>query len=59
MYIPPFMQWFWWLSWMFITPFIVFAVTILQWANYPGDVFLDYTFPPAVEAMGWGLELVS
>ncbi len=59
MWIPKFMEVFWKTCWFFITPIVIGVVTILSWASRAGDQFLGYEYPPAVQAMGWGLELVS
>lgn len=59
MELPSFMAWYWYLCWTFITPVIIGVVTVLAWASWPGDFFLDYTYPPQIEAIGWGLELVA
>ena len=59
MILPKFMQWYWWVTWVIITPIMIAMVTILAWANFPGDFFLDYTFPGGVTAMGWMMELLA
>ena len=59
MIIPRFMKVYWWTCWTIITPAIIAVVTVLQWANAGNDYYLDYTYPAAVTAMGWGLELVA
>ena len=56
--LPKFMRFFWKLCWWFITPLIIFIVTILAWINFEPDNFEGIVFPPAVQAMGWGIELV-
>jgi SNF family Na+-dependent transporter len=57
--IPKFMAVYWKVCWFLITPIIIGVVTILSWVSRSGDQFLGYEYPPAVQAMGWGLELVS
>ena len=59
MWIPWPMKVYWKTCWSLITPLAIGAVTILSWVDKQGDGFLGYTYPPAVQAMGWGLELVS
>ncbi len=59
MWIPKFMEIFWKTCWFLITPIVIGVVTILSWTSRAGDQFLGYEYPPAVQAMGWGLELVS
>lgn len=49
--IPNAMAWYWWVSWVIIDPLILLFVTVLAWANFPGDFFLDYTFPFGVEVL--------
>ena len=49
--IPKFMAWYWWTCWVIIDPLILLCVTVLAWANFPGDFFLDYTFPIGVEVL--------
>ena len=34
-------------------------VTILSWVDKQPDSFMHYEYPPIIQAMGWGLELVS
>jgi hypothetical protein len=58
-YIPKFMAAYWKVCWFLITPIIIGVVTILSWVSRSGDQFLGYEYPPAVQAMGWGIELVS
>lgn len=58
MKLPGFIIWYWYICWTFITPVIIRAVTVLAWASWSGDFFLDYTYPQEIEAIGWGLEIV-
>jgi solute carrier family 6 amino acid transporter-like protein 5/7/9/14 len=58
MKLPKAMLWFWWTSWIIVTPILILVVTVLAWANFPGDGVLGYSFPGWVVAMGWGIELL-
>jgi hypothetical protein len=57
MKIPKVIKFYWWICWVLITPLIIGSVTIIAWINAPVDEFLNYQFPPAVQVMGWGMEL--
>ena len=57
MKIPGFMKIYWKSTWMIIAPIMVTFLTIYSWIQSADDYFLDYTFPPAVQAMAWGIEL--
>ena len=59
MWIPSFMAVYWKTCWFLITPIFIGFITIFSWVQKAGDQFLGYEYPPAVQAMGWGLELVS
>ena len=59
MWIPGFMAMYWKTCWFFITPVAIAVVTVFSWVEKAGDQFLGYEYPPAVQAMGWGIELVS
>lgn len=59
MWIPKFMEIYWKVCWFFITPVAIGLVTILAWTNKQPDHFQAYEYPGVIQAMGWGLELVS
>ena len=59
MYIPKFLEVYWKTCWSLITPIVIGVVTILSWVSRAPDQFMHYEYPPAVQAMGWGIELVS
>ncbi len=57
--MPFFMKWFWIICWTFVTPVLIFVVTVLAWVDFVPDSFEDYEFETAVQLMGWGVELES
>ena len=59
MWIPKFMEVYWKVCWFLITPIAIGMVTILSWVDKQPDSFMHYEYPPIIQAMGWGLELVS
>jgi len=57
MNLPLAIKWFWSISWNFSTPLIVFIVLIKAWVDFKPEQYLDYEYEPAVQALGWVLEL--
>ena len=57
MNLPRFMKWYWGISWSFTTPLICLIVLIKGWVDFVPEHYLDYTYEPAVQALGWILEL--
>merc|ERR1719357_1446874 len=56
--IPKILQIYWKSTWVFITPVLLVVVTIFSWTSRSPDSFMDYVFPPAIEAYGWFLEFL-
>ena len=57
MKLPKVFRWFWTLSWNVTSPIIIFAVIIMSWSDSQPDSFLDYTYPPAAQFLGWLIEM--
>ena len=57
MWMPEIMAKFWTVCWVFITPLIIAAVTLLAWINHVDDEFLGYKFPSSIQGLGWILEI--
>ena len=57
MKIPLVLQWFWTISWNITTPIIILVVLIKTWVAFEPEHFLDYEYQPAVQFLGWLLEL--
>jgi solute carrier family 6 amino acid transporter-like protein 5/7/9/14 len=47
--MPKVLEWYWKVSWIAVSPAILFAVTVLFWAEGHEDQFLDYVFPTWVQ----------
>ena len=49
---------YWKTCWTFITPILIIFVTIMNYANYTPNQFLNYEFPPLAQLLGWIIELL-
>lgn len=57
MTIPVVLKAYWTVSWNITTPLVCLVVLIKGWIDFKPESFLDYTYEPAVQALGWVLEL--
>ena len=51
------LRWFWKIMWMFVTPVVLAAITILAWYDHQPLHYEDYEFPQSIEIFGWFVEL--
>ena len=57
MNIPVVLKGYWTVSWNVTTPLVCLVVIIKGWVDFKPESYLDYTYEPAVQALGWIFEL--
>ena len=58
-WMPTVLKWCWLALWTVITPLLAGVITVMAWVNFTEDNFEGYVYPPGVQFMGWGLELIG